>query len=594
MFIKRELSVIWMKPISLSFYGKTAVVWTDGNLPKTTNELVVSEFYSSIIRKFLNQLRHQDSPLLEIFPKQLSEEKQEQHLLEVLRLLNLNKRDDVLMERPEFEEMLDDTYLLHQFVEEFYNYWRNFERYLVCVSNNGSNFDGKPYRTFNETIASMNDLVRQSYRDICENLTGDHPRIYRQVPAAFQVGLITAKKDWPCPPICGHMKDIPVIRQALLYPPMIIDPLMNKRSGQFMRVDSNPLEGVQFNENEWMCYPAKVGDLLINVYFHDKFVGLGCALSNLFQLADDEDIKKKPDAIYAFGLPEKVMEKYGNNKTVFYDSGETLIGAVPCSDEFGYFGYLKKMILTLHNIIAMKRGRMPIHGAMVNIELKKGGSANVLILGDSGAGKSESLEAFRILGKEHIRSMTIIFDDMGSLELKDGKVVAYGTEIGAFVRLDDLQPGFAFGNLDRSIIMSPQKINARAVIPVTNMTELLKGYPVDYFLYANNYEVVDEDHPFLSRFEDMGVAFNVFKDGAVMSKGTTTTTGLVHTYFANVFGPAQYRELHEKIAKGFFEVMFRNNIFVGQLRTQLGIKGRENDGPEEAAKALFKSISEGK
>lgn len=580
-----------MKPMSISFYGKTAVVWTEGNLPRTTRELVISDFYVSILRKFLNHLRNHDSHLLEIFPKHLSEEKQEQHLIFALRLLNDTKIKDVLIIRPEFEDMLENTYIFHQFVEEFYNYWRSFERYLVCISGNGDSSEARPYRTFNDTIALMNDLVRQSYRDICENITGDHPRIYRQVPAAFQVGLITAKKDWPCPSICNHMKDIPLIRQALLYPPMIIDPLMNKRSGQFAKVDSNPLEGVQFNENEWMCYPAKVGDLLINIYFHDKFIGLGCALSNLFQLADDEDIKRKPDAIYAFGLPEKAMEKYGKNQTVFYDSEDELIAGVPCSDEFGYFGYLKKMVLTLHNIIAMKRGRMPIHGAMVSIELKKGGKANVLILGDSGAGKSESLEAFRILGKEHIRNMTIIFDDMGSLEFREGKVIAYGTEIGAFVRLDDLQPGFAFGNLDRSIIMSPQKINARAVIPVTNMTELLKGYQVDYFLYANNYEVVDEDHPFLSRFSDMEQAFSVFKEGAVMSKGTTTTTGLVHTYFANVFGPVQYKDLHEKIARSFFENMFKNDIFVGQLRTQLGIKGKENDGPEEAAKALFESIN---
>ncbi len=35
-------------------------------------------------------------------------------------------------------------------------------------------------------------------------------------------------------------------------------------------------------------------------------------------------------------------------------------------------------------------------------------------------------------------------------------------------------------------------------------------------------------------------------------------------------------------------------IFVGQLRTQLGIKGRETEGPQLAAKALFKSIKENK
>ena len=48
------------------------------------------------------------------------------------------------------------------------------------------------------------------------------------------------------------------------------------------------------------------------------------------------------------------------------------------------------MLLTLHNLIMIKRGYLPIHGAMVNIEMKNGKQANVVIMGDSGAGKSEA------------------------------------------------------------------------------------------------------------------------------------------------------------------------------------------------------------
>ena len=95
------------------------------------------------------------------------------------------------------------------------------------------------------------------------------------------------------------------------------------------------------------------------------------------------------------------------------------------------------MTLTLHNLVMIKRGYLPIHGAMVNIELKDGKTANVVIMGDSGAGKSESLEAFRTLSEDYISNMTIIFDDMGTFKEVDGKIYGYGTEIGAFVRLDD-------------------------------------------------------------------------------------------------------------------------------------------------------------
>ena len=72
--------------------------------------------------------------------------------------------------------------------------------------------------------------------------------------------------------------------------------------------------------------------------------------------------------------------------------------------------------------------------------------------------------------------ITIIADDMGSLELQpDGCVTGYGTETGAFVRLDDLQPGFAFGQIDRTIIMSPAQVNARVVLPVTTFENVMQG-----------------------------------------------------------------------------------------------------------------------
>jgi len=75
-----------------------------------------------------------------------------------------------------------------------------------------------------------------------------------------------------------------------------------------------------------------------------------------------------------------------------------------------------------------------------------------------------------------------------------------------------------------------------------------------------------------------------------MSKGTTTTTGLVRTYFANVFGPQQHQELHEGLARRYFDAMYHQGIFVGQMRTRLGIPGQEHTGPEAAARELLKML----
>jgi len=244
---------------------------------------------------------------------------------------------------------------------------------------------------------------------------------------------------------------------------------------------------------------------------------------------------------------------------VFHDDEDSglLIGAIPGENRFGYFGYLKKMALTLHNILMMKRGRMPFHGAMAVIHMKNRKSANVLIIGDTATGKSETLEALRLLGRDTVRGMTIIADDMGSLGIrKDGRVVGYGTEIGAFIRLDDLQRGYAFGQVDRAIIMSPQKANARVLVPVGSLGEVLAGYPVDYILYANNYEQVDENHSLINHLPTPEAALRVFREGAAMAKGTTTATGLGHSYFANIFGPPQYRDLHEELARKTFEAAY--------------------------------------
>jgi hypothetical protein len=324
------------------------------------------------------------------------------------------------------------------------------------------------------------------------------------------------------------------------------------------------------------------------VYFHEKFFELGFTMSNLFELADDATLQQKPDAIFLFGMPENSLDHLAELPTVFYDDGDLLVGAIPRRAEFGYFGYLKKMILTLHNIRVMQAGKMPFHGAMVSLQLKGGKSANILLFGDTGAGKSETLEAFRSLAGAQIREMTIVADDMGSLDFgPDGHILASGTEIGAFVRLDDLQPGYAFSELDRSIIMNPSQTNARVVLPVTSYENVVRGFPVDIVLYANNYETVDDQHPVVAPFSTPAAALKVFREGAAMSKGTTTSTGLVHTYFVNVFGPMQYPELHDEIARRFFEGFFEQKTLVAQLRTRLGLPGWEHSGPEVAARALL-------
>lgn len=584
-----------MDIISYKFLGKKLIVRLKDRVCENAEEMIASRLFAEVVRRCVKDLVQYESTLLKIFdkaPKDISEI-DVQNLIQAL--LYLEKMEIRLIPRvvENSERFTRDPMLLSSFVEHLYNFWREFERYLLCDSSQDV-LDKRPFRTFNSTIEKLTDLVRSTYRDIEENITGLHPNIYRQVRAGAEIATIAMPVRFRFPSAdYDALNSIPVIRQVLIYPPLLINPPMNKRTGKFERVNVNPLDVVNLDPDEWICYPAKVGDLLINVYFHEKYFELGFALCNLFALAEDSFLGRQPDAVILFGVPGDELNSLAPFPTVFFDDEKEkiLVGAVPNRDEFGYFGYLKKMMLTLHNAIVMKKGRLPYHGAMVNILLKGKKPATVLVIGDTGAGKSETLEAFRSQGHGMIQDLTIIADDMGSLEIdSDGNVIGYGTEIGAFVRLDDLQPGYAFGQLDRTIIMNPNQVNARVVLPVTTYDNVVKGYTVDYILYANNYEEADDDHPLIEKFNDPQSAFNVFKEGTAMSKGTTTTTGLVHTYFVNVFGAIQYKALHNEIALKYFEQFFKKGVFVGQMRTRLGIGGCERKGPEEAAAALLKLI----
>ena len=580
---------------SFHFYPDKFILRVHNRLCNSSEELLTSDPFEAFYHAYLGSLKRHQSKLLNIFPEKDFSENQIKLLQETLYYLNSLPAEKVKKLVEGSEVFFRDPILLNEFVEQFYNYWRRLHRLVICDSV-FDRLDKRPYRTFNDMVESLMHLVRSTYRNIQENITGNHPKIYRQVSAGAEIGAITLPKKLQYP--CGSydaLEDIFVISQVLIYPPMIFNTPMNKRSGVFAQTDQNPLDGLKLNPKEWLCYPALVGPLLVMVYFPLNFFELGFAMSNLFELADQKDLNRKPDAVYIYGAPPESALSVNGNETVFYDDKENniLIASVPLKNEFAYFGYLKKMILTLHNIIRMKNGFLPFHGAMVQITLRDRKPFSTLIIGDTGAGKSESLEALRSIASDEIEDLTIIADDMGSLiHNKEGRLVGYGTEMGAFVRLDDLHSGYALGQIDRTIIMNPDQVNARVVMPVTRYEYIMEGTPLDCVLYANNYEEIDQDHLVIQRFEDLHSALDVFRRGAVMSKGTTTTKGLVETYYANIFGPTQFKEMHEPLAQSYFKDMFDQGVYVGQLRTMLGIPGMELTGPERSARALLDLIRE--
>lgn len=572
-----------------SITGNKAILNLSEQFFNDVNELLNSESFLDLTKSFINYHKKDSTRVyayIEQFFINSSVDSLARELVDILKLLTVMNIDEISSKINKYHNLNKEKDGVLKIVEEFYNYWRNLERYSIIEQKEDSR--GVGVVNFVEINEKLKNMILQAYRRIEMNVLGEWPKVYRQVPAAADASIMIRKFDKKYPEIYQSLNDIPFITQVMIETPYITYTKSNKRDGIFEEVYENPILDSNINSPHFFCYPAKVGDNLIYIYFHRDLLTHGVSASNLFELADVKEIEnKKPDAIYIYGPKDK-----GERKNSFYYDKENklYVGYVAYSDEVDYFGYLKKMVLTLNNVINIKKEYLPIHGAGLSVVLQNNKTVNIVILGDSGAGKSESIEAFRTLAKDYIKEMTIVFDDMGSFRIKNGKVYAYGTEIGAFVRLDDLDAGYAFKQIDRSIFMNPDKINSRLIMPVATFDEINLGYQVDFFLYADNYSAVLDGCDSIEIFDKKEEALRVFKRGARLAKGTTTETGLVQTYFANPFGPVQKRKECDRLLDKYFDNLFENNIKVGTIKTQLGLSHMEFEGPRSAAIELFELI----
>lgn len=477
------------------------------------------------------------------------------------------------------DKYLDDRKQGLLVIEELYNFYRKKLRFGITEIID----EGSTHRNFISIDTEFNHLVLSLYRMIEEKLQGFKNKIYRQLNAASNGSIMIRNVKWQDSNY-EKLSDIGFIDSLVLRTPLLIHPSSNKRTGTFDEIDVNPIDLFNEETSDWFCYPAKIGESLSFLYFHKDFVASGVSLANLFELAKKEEYEnKKPDLICLFGMntSEKGCKFYFDKTNCIY------VGYVGYEPKIEYFGYLKKMALTLHNVSMLSKQKLPIHGSMVKIYFKNGTTKNVAFMGDSGAGKSETIEALRIVGKDYIDQMEVIFDDMGSFEVKNNLIYAQGSEIGAFVRLDDLEKGIAYRDMDRSIFMNPETENARVVLPVSDYQTIVAKHPVDIFLYANNYD----DKYGLHRFDNIDDAKKTFIEGKRQALGTTQEVGLSTTFFANPFGPMQKQAESLQLIDQVFDTYLSSKTYLGEIYTRLGVD-KSSEGLKIAAKQLLQFLNE--
>ncbi len=562
------------------FYLKNryAVINFSSLLCDSEIKIISSRAFEYVLAQFIREKRSSDDIIIEqmkgISPKMV---------VKAYKLLLLWSYEEVHQLHPDLSQLLNKRNEFYRFTESFYDYWRSLERYGFLL---GDKHFTKGYKS-RELIANsdqFNERILYLYRTIAEKIKKQSYLLYRQLPAGINATLMIYPHRFTRIESYEGLQGFHFIQQALIRPPFMIYSKANTRQGIFKETLVNPLKDMHLNKNDYVVYPIWVGSLLAFVYVHIDYIHHGVALCNLFELAAYDDyVDRKPDLIMIFGL-----DQHDTDLHYYKDiENQIYVGIVSYNESYDYFGYLKKMLLTLHNVYMIDQKRLPIHGSMVNILLKNGEEKNVIVMGDSGAGKSETLEALRLNGADYIRSMRIVFDDMGILTLENDKLTASGTETGAFVRLDDLESGYAYREIDRAIFLNPDQTNARVVLPVSDYSFISKQHHIDLFLYANNYTPSDDG---LRLFDKMDDALSIFMQGKRKAKGTTSEVGLVESFFANPFGPVQQEQQTTKLILQFFRKMYQSNIKVGELFTELAIIGKEKDGPKNASKKLLEYL----
>ncbi len=223
---------------SYRIFKDKVIIRIKDRLCDTPTEMLSSKLFLQILTQCIRALARRNSQLLGIFDDPTNIDVDDLRLLiETLSFLTKLPAEHVVRVVDGSDQFFRSPSLFNAFVEYLYNYWREMQRLIVCDDSHDDRLDQRPYRTFNRTIESLTHLVRSTYRDVQENITGNHPRIYRQVRAGAEIATIAMPKTIDFPqPVYQKLNDISVIRQVLIYPPLIFNPPMNKRTGYGMEL----------------------------------------------------------------------------------------------------------------------------------------------------------------------------------------------------------------------------------------------------------------------------------------------------------------------------------------------------------------------
>lgn len=490
---------------------------------------------------------------------------------------------------PESEETMERARAVVRFLDGAFHHYRSsgYKR-LVRLQNEVIASGEETPETVKDKVTakarSLADLILETRRALLTKVDLEHG--VRRTPGLDPSPNVTAGE------ISGHYLNLPGDYVELSHVPLTIaaDILTgvdystpsNKRAEPFYELDHNPFDSTQFDPDAWVSVPLQVGSSMIVAYLHKArgTIEMEPGLLNLFPFARIDDIKegRRPDGIFIFGDP------HANPKDLGYwwdAANEVLVGMVPDRDELKYFGYCKKPILTLHNVLAIRKGEIPLHC----------GCTRYLVRFDN--------------SEPYIVEMRVKADDMGRVALTRGadglaRPIFYGTETGAFACLDGFSEQAKIQMLGREVGYNKETgSNARQIVPVTDESEVFRGDVLDVLLYMNNFTLIEKGTSTIDTRMSVEEAIEHFRLGERVAAGSTSTHrgAKESSYWANPFpllkandGTILHPDLYDKFSiteAGFIgdlkALVHRGEISVGVAHSQLmaGVYSENSDADLE-------------
>ncbi|GMO63746.1 MAG: hypothetical protein Ta2D_10600 [Rickettsiales bacterium] len=491
--------------------------------------------------------------------------------------------------------IFESIFLMEDFIWGFYNYWRDFERYLILKDVGKYIFDAMEdldriilvlYRKIREEIINpkvkifsdnSNVSVSKLKKDDAKysNSSGASIKIFRQTDSGVNVGICTtgirpklSYKEY------SALKEIDIITSIVFKTPLFLRNKQCRITSNFLEVNENPINNLTFDNKKWLCLPLKVGNLLILVYFSMEFLANGVSLSNIFEIGDRIDwTEGDPDAILVFGGEEKDNKEV---KSVFYEDkkNKVIVGYFNNNPNIDYFSSIKRMLMIIFSIKNLNNNKLAIKGLLLNILLKNGKTINLLLAGDTYSGKFFLESKINSLMGDNIKRTKIIFNDIGYLGYKGKEVYAFGTETGSFLKMKGLNSRDNYYStlkqiISRSIFLYSDNENAdkdiRIVTTMNSFHSVNSGYKIDYIINLTN---TSKGHIKMDALEIFNDAYIAKKHFTASNKTTAYNKKerIEDVFFFYEFGNVEKRkEKMEELVDKIFDDLLKSNTIVAEV-----------------------------